>query len=130
MTRRREQLAGLREEIASIDRSLLLLLAARLTAAQQAIATRVALTGSLTDGAQEARVLHRAQRWGDELDLPPALVERLFRALLEEGKSRQRSGRRQDDRSIVTVQLRVPSEPDPELGHGPPVDLRAVASGR
>lgn len=105
-----ETLARLRREIESIDRSILLLLAARLHAAQRAIRVRGARTGSVTDREQERRVLLRGQRWAEELGLPPRLVENLFRSILEEGKTRVQVGEELPESPVVTLLLASPAE--------------------
>lgn len=105
-----ETLARLRREIESIDRSILLLLAARLHAAQRAIRVRGGRTGSVTDREQERRVLLRGQRWAEELGVPPRLVENLFRSLLEEGKTRVQVGEELPESPVVTLLLASPAE--------------------
>lgn len=84
-------LARLRREIAEVDRSIVVLLSARLEAAQRALRVRVPRTGEVTDAAQERRILERSRRWARELDVPEKLVELLFRGLLAAGKQRFRS---------------------------------------
>jgi chorismate mutase len=88
-----ESLAELRREIEEIDRSLVVLIAARLEAAQRAIAVRSARTGRVADPGQEHRVLLRAQRWSRELDVPESIVVPLIQRLLSLGKERSRAAR-------------------------------------
>lgn len=105
-----QTLARLRREIESIDRSIVLLLAARLHAAQKAIRVRGTRTGSVTDREQERRVLLRGQRWAEELGVPPRLVNNLFRSLLEEGKTRFQIGGELPEPPFVTLLLAGPAE--------------------
>ncbi|HLN50975.1 MAG TPA: chorismate mutase [Thermoplasmata archaeon] len=117
-------LARIRQEIESVDRSIVLLLAARLDAARRAIRVRARVQNRLTDTEQERRIFQRTQDWAEELRLPPKLVESLFRSLIEEGKARYLSEEALPDSPVVTVLLsrpRVPAvrrygEASPELG--------------
>ena len=81
-------LEEVRARLEEIDRDLLRLVAARLEAANLAIRIRIEQGEEVCDPAQERRVLARARRWADEAGLPPALVETIFRALIEAGKER------------------------------------------
>jgi chorismate mutase len=105
-------LAGIRQEIESVDRSIVLLLSARLEAADRAIRARVAHERDVTNLAQEHRVLLRARTWAEELGVPRALVEDLFRSLLEEGKARFRGAEGRPDSPVVTVLLAAPAGSD------------------
>ena len=87
----RGALARRRREIEEVDRSIVVLLAARLEAAQRALRARVPRTGRITDPAQERRIVERSRRWARELDVPEEIVEQLFRSLLAAGKRRFRS---------------------------------------
>lgn len=89
---RDDGLARRRREIERLDRAIVLLLAARLEAAGRAIAWRSARGREPTDPAQERRVLLRSRRWARDLGVPEELVERLFQTLIEEGKTRFRTG--------------------------------------
>ncbi len=114
--RRSASLDRVRNEIESIDRSIVLLLAARLDAAQRALRVRAPSESRLTDRAQERRVLGRAHAWARELDLPAPLVEAVFRTLIEEGKARY-EGRRHSE---------LKPAPGPVLKggpEGPPIEL-------
>lgn len=125
----RESLARLRLEIESVDRSIVLLLAARLDAAQRALRTRTVRDRRTTDLAQERRVLRRARGWARELGLPEALVESLFSTLIEEGKARFASGRPvSDPLPVVTVLMSAPT--GPELRNGARPQLVAVPAPR
>ena len=77
----------LREEIARLDHLLIRLVATRLRVAQRAIRTRTSVGGDVSDPAQERRVVDRARRWALESGVPPELVDRLFRELMESAKS-------------------------------------------
>ncbi len=128
-------LAQIREEIESADRSIVLLLAARLDAARRAIRVRARIQNRMTDTEQERRIFQRTQEWAEELRLPPKLVENLFRSLLEEGKARYLTEEALHDAPVVTVLLsrpRVPAsrrkgEASPELG---PVSTARQLRGR
>ncbi len=80
-------LTDLREELARIDRELVRLFGARLRAAQSAVRLRVASGEPLTDREQEQRVRDRAHRWAVEFGVPPELVDRLLRELIDRGKA-------------------------------------------
>ena len=112
------RLVELRAEIERIDRSLLLLVAARLRAARQAVALRSSVTGRLAEPEQELRVLLRGVAWARELGLPEALVQRLFRTLIEEGKAEYRTRGAPSDDPTVTVFVAEPA--------ARPADLRSV----
>jgi len=81
-------LTSLRDRLEEIDRAIVLLVAARVEAAGLAIAVRSQADGSLTDPAQEEVVVHRARRWAEQQGLTPALVESVFRMMIEAGKAR------------------------------------------
>lgn len=112
-----------------MDRSIVLLLAARLNAAQRALEVRVARHQRLTDEAQERRVLGRAARWAGELGVPETIVDRLFRTLVEEGKARFRRSERAPDR-FVTVLLAGPGRAGVDLRKAPEPQVVAVPSLR
>lgn len=80
-------LDDLRAEIARIDHALVLLVAARLRAARQAIRFRLATGETVTHRAQELLVLDRARRWADEVAVPPELMVGVLRRLVEGGKA-------------------------------------------
>jgi chorismate mutase len=103
-------LARLRQEIESVDRSIVLLLAARLDAARRAIRLRAGGQCRMTDRDQERRVFLRSLAWAEELRLPPKLVENLFRSLIEEGKARFLSEESPPAPPVVTVLLRRPKD--------------------
>lgn len=109
-TPRAEPLAQLRREIESVDRSIVLLLAARLHVAQRAIELRVGTSRRLTDPAQERRVIERGREWARELGVSENMVTQLFRTLVEEGKARFRTAEKTTDAPIVTVFLASPEE--------------------
>jgi len=127
---RRESLARLRTEIESIDREIVLLIAARLEAADRALQLRVIRGRPITDPDQERRVLGRARAWAEADDVPAALVERLFRALVEEGKSRFLTGRPPRTGGGVTVLVPEPHGPPVCLEDRPRPDLRPVPPAR
>ncbi|MCL4307856.1 MAG: chorismate mutase [Candidatus Thermoplasmatota archaeon] len=106
-----------RSEIESVDRSIVLLLAARLDAARRALSLRAPPERRVTDPGQERRVLSRAQAWARDLDLPVPLVEGLFRALIEEGKTRYKDRTRAaPEPGFVTVLVGAPEACSIALG--------------
>lgn len=114
-----------------MDRSLVLLLAARLDAAQRALLVRAPHDRRTTDLVQERKVLRRARMWARELGLPEKLVVTLFRTLIEEGKARYDSGQRTEDAlPVVTVLMAVPDGSAIELGSGATPQLVPVPAGR
>jgi chorismate mutase len=121
-----ESLGRLRQEIESIDRSLVLLLAARLHAARRALRVRVGQERRLTDRAQERRVLERSRRWAEELGLPPKFVEGLFRALMEEGKVHFQTSEGSSEPPVVTVLLEGPEGAPRPFGQDPRLQLLPV----
>lgn len=123
-------LTVLRQEIESVDREIVLLLAARLDAAQRAIHERVALNRPVTDGRQEGRVLERSRAWADDLGLPRELVDHLFRSLVEEGKARFLSDGTPRESPVVTVLLAAPEGPAVDLGSTPHSQLVPVPTAR
>jgi chorismate mutase len=125
-----QSLAQLRREIESVDRSLVLLLAARLGAAQRALRVRAAQRRGLTDLAQERRVLQRSRQWARELGVSETLVEKLFRTLIEEGKARFRATGTPPELSVVTVLLPGPEAAEAELRGAPEPQLVAVPTLR
>jgi chorismate mutase len=125
-----ELLARVRHEIECVDRSIVLLLAARLDAAQRAIRLRTARNGRVTDPEQERRVLRRSYRWATELGLPRKLVDNLFRSLLEEGKTRFQTGENARELPAVTVLLAAPAGSAGDLGRDAHLQLVPVPSTR
>jgi len=124
-------LTQLRQEIESIDRSLVMLLAARLDAAQRALRVRVPHDRRATDTVQERRVLLRSHKWAKELGLPEALVDSLFRTLIEEGKARFHSGRAPEGSpAFITVLLAGPDAYGTELGRAATSEVAPVAGSR
>jgi chorismate mutase len=123
-------LAMLRHEIESIDRQIVLLLAARLDAARRAILVRTARSGSITDRSQEVQILERSHAWAAELGLPPMLVDNLFRSLVEEGKARFLRGEQPPESPGVTVLLAPPRPFRLDLGDHPNPELLPVPATR
>jgi chorismate mutase len=116
MPRAREpaaSLSSLRHELEELDRAIVLLIAARLEVAVAAIRVRSAPKGSISDPAQEERVLARAQLWAVELGISGASMESIFRTIVEAGKARYArtmEGARSD--SIPGVVTRSPGHRD------------------
>jgi chorismate mutase len=120
----------LRHEIESIDREIVLLLAARLDAAQCAIRARTVRSGPTTDRTQEVRILERSHAWATELGLPPTLVDNLFRSLVEEGKARFLRGEQAPESPGVTVLLAPPRRLRPDLRDDPSLEFLPVPPAR
>jgi len=80
------ELGDLRDEIARIDRALVLLVAARLRVAREAIRVRTATGDPVTHRTQEFVVLDRARGWALENGVSPDLVVGVLRRLVEAGK--------------------------------------------
>ena len=80
------ELERLRREIEELDRALVRLVAARCRASSRAVRLRLAAGGPLTDVRQERVVLDRVRTAGVALGLSGALVDEVFRALLDAGK--------------------------------------------
>ena len=95
-------LIEVRARLEEIDHALLLLVAARLEAADLAIRIRTARGEKVSDPAQERRVLTRARLWAEEADLPPALAETILRAVIDAGKERAELVQNRT-RPVVTV---------------------------
>jgi chorismate mutase len=85
-----EAVASLREELARVDRAIVVLLSARLTLAARVIAARAGTGGSATLRPQERVVLRRVHDWAADLDVPAEMVGTLFTSLIEAGKERYR----------------------------------------
>ncbi|MFZ0699987.1 MAG: chorismate mutase [Thermoplasmata archaeon] len=126
----RDLLDRLRQEIESVDRSIVLMLAARLDAAQRALQLRAGRDRNLTDPKQERRVLARSRKWARNLGVPPALVEALFRSLIEEGKVRFQAAASTPEGSVVTVLLVDPALASSASGGTPDLQLVAVPTSR
>ncbi len=113
-----------------MDRSIVLMLAARLDAAQRALQLRAGRDRNLTDPKQERRVLARSRKWARNLGVPPALVEALFRSLIEEGKVRFQAAASTPEGSVVTVLLVDPALASSASGGTPDLQLVAVPTSR
>jgi chorismate mutase len=120
----------LRHELESIDRQIVLLMAARLDAARRAIRVRTAQSSSITDRSQEVQILERSRAWAAELGLPPTLVDNLFRSLVEEGKARFLRGEQPPESPGVTVLLAPPRRLRSDLGEHPNPELLPVPAIR
>ncbi len=118
-------LGELREEIARLDHLLIRLVANRLKVAQRAIRTRTSLGGDVSDPAQERRVVDRARRWALESGVPPELVDRLFRELMESAKSGVARAAPSPPRP-PTPAARVPGLPSEGPAERPPMRAPAL----
>jgi len=81
-------LTSIRHDLEEIDRAIVLLVAARLDAAGEAIRLRMAQGDPLENPSQEKRVIERARAWALRMDLSPVLAETILRAMMEAGKER------------------------------------------
>lgn len=120
-----------RNEIESVDRSIVLLLAARLDAARRALSLRAPSEHRVTDPGQERQVLSRAQAWAQDLGLPAPLVEGLFRALIEEGKARYGDRTRAaPEPGFVTVLVDAPEPGSLALGDAETLEPLPIPGSR
>jgi chorismate mutase len=125
-----DSLLRIRQELESIDRTIVLALAARLDAAHRAIRMRAARGHPITDREQERRVLLRSRRWAEEFGVSKALVESLFRSLVEEGKARYLSVESRLDSPVVTVLLASPGGSEMAARNHAHAQLVAVPKSR
>jgi chorismate mutase len=77
-----------RREIAAIDRRIVLLLSRRWSKVRETMGFKKSRRLPLFDKTQEERVLARARAWAKEFELSVRAVDRLFRAIMEEGQRR------------------------------------------
>ncbi len=75
-------LETLRSELAKTDRELLTLVARRQALVREIGAAKQGIGKTTRDFAQEARVIHRARGWADELGIAPELAEDLVVTLI------------------------------------------------
>jgi len=83
-----ESLESIRRDLAEIDRAIVLLVAARVDTAGQAIRLRTQHETRVSNPAQEERVIARARGWAEEVGVSPPVVETIFRAMVDYGKER------------------------------------------
>jgi chorismate mutase len=83
----------LREEIESIDRELVELIARRTYVAESIAEVKAERDLPTTDESQEARVMERAGENAEHFDVDANLVKALFRLLIELNKVEQREQR-------------------------------------
>ena len=86
-------LAELREEIQSIDRELVELIARRTYVADTIAAVKADRDLPTTDEQQEQRVMDRAGENAEQFDVDANLVKAIFRLLIELNKVEQRENR-------------------------------------
>jgi chorismate mutase len=86
-------LAELRDEIASIDREIVELIARRTYVADTIAAVKKQKSLPTVDEQQEARVMERAGENAEQLDVDANLVKAIFRLLIELNKVEQRNNR-------------------------------------
>ncbi|MFB6105743.1 MAG: chorismate mutase [Halobacteriaceae archaeon] len=83
----------LREEIAEIDRDIVELVARRTYVAESIASVKAERDLPTTDEAQEQAVMDRAARNADRFDLDDAVIQDVFRLLIELNKVEQRESR-------------------------------------
>jgi chorismate mutase len=86
-------LDDLREEIESIDREIVELIARRTYVADSIAAVKADQDLPTTDEGQEERVMERAGRNAEHFDVDSNLVKAVFRLLIELNKVEQRENR-------------------------------------
>ena len=86
-------LDDLREEIESIDREIVELIARRTYVADSIAAVKADQDLPTTDEGQEERVMERAGRNAEHFDVDSNLVKAVFRLLIELNKVEQRESR-------------------------------------
>ena len=88
-----DDLEGLREEIADIDREIVELIARRTYVASEVARVKSELEMPTTDEGQERRVMERAGENAERFDVEANLVKAIFRLLIELNKVEQRENR-------------------------------------
>lgn len=86
-------LAELREEIESIDREIVELIARRTYVAETVAQVKAVEDIPTTDESQEQRVMDRAGENAEQFDVDSNLVKAIFRLLIELNKVEQRESR-------------------------------------
>jgi len=86
-------LEELREEIETIDKDLVELIARRTYVASSVARVKAERGLPTTDESQEAAVMDRAGRYAERFDVDPNLVKAIFRLLIELNKVEQRENR-------------------------------------
>jgi chorismate mutase len=86
-------LAGLREEIESIDREIVELIAQRTYVADTIASVKREQGLPTTDETQEEQVMARASENATQFDVDANLVKAIFRLLIELNKAEQRESR-------------------------------------
>jgi chorismate mutase len=97
-----------REEIARLDHSLVMLVAARQDAVHRLFDVKRRAGRPIFDPAQEAAVIARARRWAREVGAHPDEAEAVFERLVQVSKhttARRRAGKESE---TVTVMLAMP----------------------
>lgn len=99
-----ETVQRIRGRIASIDRALCVLLAARLQAVDELFQEKARRGIAFEDPEQERRVLELVRNWASSLGCPGEAADRVFSAIIREGKRwalAQRSRSPSDLRSAI-----------------------------
>jgi chorismate mutase len=99
----------MRDEIARLDHSLVMLVAARQDAVRRLFAVKDRAGRPMFDPKQEALVIRRARRWGREIGAAPEEMQAVFERLIEVARSGATHRRRANKESeVVTVMLAMP----------------------
>jgi chorismate mutase len=103
------ELMEMREEIARLDHSMVMLIAARQDAVRRLFAVKAAAGLPMVDPKQESLVVSRARRWGREVGAAPDEVEEVFKRLINVARHAAKHPRRAAKESeVVTVMLAMP----------------------
>ena len=82
------EIAAMRQAIDEVDHALLELVAKRRSLVGEVFASKRALGLPLVDAAREADLVEEGRAFAEALGVPGELVERLFRALLDDSHAR------------------------------------------
>jgi len=99
----------MREEIARLDHSLVMLIAARQDAVRRLFQVKTKAGRPMFDPKQEALVVSRARRWGREIGAAPDEMQAVFERLIQVARSGgARRHRANPESEVVTVMLAMP----------------------
>ena len=103
------EILELREEIARLDHSLVMMVAARQEAVGRLFTIKEQLGRPLFDPKQETLVVARARRWARDVGAAPDEVEAVFERLIQVARGKAAPGHHTVRESgVVTVMLAVP----------------------
>lgn len=123
------ELTELREEIARLDRSLVMIVAARQEAVRNLFCVKQRAGLPLFDPAQEALVVTRARRWAREVGASPADAANIFERVIEVARaSATRPQPARKESGVVTVLLAMPQAlPRVRVERSLPIAMPAAA---